>query len=505
MSLCRSRQKWTTESLFERYWAKPIKVTKKTPNVQPEPANNPPKELMAKVGTCQIIIESAHVLDAIVYAIRDVRPLSEMPVGPSPKPILQTAQPSVSKLEPTTTSNITGYHNTAQAPPPNVTPLSAAKPPSSTNLGNLPPQRPLYGSTAITMAPTPALPAPPVKPSQDPVIQMLAQRASSNPELKLLMKVVASGGANPEQLKVFQSHIDDLTAILERQKQANNLANALLAKNTHGYAAGISPGINTNRYPGPGLLTKPNLSYQPPYQAQIKQKTYAPPKPEISGVAIEFAAGNGDRYLFPRHSILEYQPGTRRVKATFAIVRKGNASQGEGYDPKKEYYQPVTISIASDNTKVIETIFKGVSTLVDAQNHIEEVKARYTPADLVHLALQLPSTTDSIIDVEALHAMTFMADRRLSLLEGSTARRSSTIAGESKSTRASRKQGDWESLCQYCFISGAEQNKVDGVTVCDDCVTLLKPNVRGGRSRDGAVKHVSGPQVLMLQTGVSLI
>jgi len=306
------------------------------------------------------------------------------------------------------------------------------------------------------------------------------------------MKVVASGGANPEQLKVFQGHIDDLTAILERQKQASSVASTLPMNNTNGYASGVSPDKATNRYPGPGSFAKQSLSYQPPYQAPAKPKTYAPVKPEISGAAIEFAAGNGDRFLFPKHSILEYQPGIRRVKASFLIVRKGNTSQGEGYDPKKEYYQPVTISIASDVNKVIETIFKGVSTLMDARSHIEQVKSKYTPADSVHLAMQLPSAT--IIDGGALNSMTPLADRRLSLLEVSTARRISTVAA--------RRQDEWNSLCQYCFISGAGQNKIDGLTVCDDCVRLVEPRRRSGGATDGPAKYVSGPQVLTLPAGV---
>jgi hypothetical protein len=47
---------------------------------------------------------------------------------------------------------------------------------------------------------------------------MLATRASSDPELKALMKEVATGKATQEQLKVFQKHIDELGAVIQAQK-----------------------------------------------------------------------------------------------------------------------------------------------------------------------------------------------------------------------------------------------------------------------------------------------
>ncbi|NJR31485.1 hypothetical protein HC762_01830 [bacterium] len=48
---------------------------------------------------------------------------------------------------------------------------------------------------------------------------MLATRAATNPELKALMKVVASSNATQDQLKLFQSHIDELNNMIRRQEQ----------------------------------------------------------------------------------------------------------------------------------------------------------------------------------------------------------------------------------------------------------------------------------------------
>jgi 2,5-diamino-6-(ribosylamino)-4(3H)-pyrimidinone 5'-phosphate reductase len=53
----------------------------------------------------------------------------------------------------------------------------------------------------------------------DPVIQALADEASSNPELKDLMKVVGSSMASPDQLQTFQGHCDRVTERTIRQQQ----------------------------------------------------------------------------------------------------------------------------------------------------------------------------------------------------------------------------------------------------------------------------------------------
>ena len=56
-------------------------------------------------------------------------------------------------------------------------------------------------------------------PSRDPAIQALADEASSNPELKDLMKVVANSKATQEQLQTFQSHIDRVQVDTIRKRQ----------------------------------------------------------------------------------------------------------------------------------------------------------------------------------------------------------------------------------------------------------------------------------------------
>jgi len=323
---------------------------------------------------------------------------------------------------------------------------------------------------------------------------MLAQRASSSPELKLLMKVVASGGANAEQLKVFQGHIDDLTATLERRK----IAPYIPTPTRPNYAIDI-PGATSVKTPI-AAVAKPGLSYQPPYQAPAKPKVYVPPKPDISGVAIEFSAGNGDRYLFPRFSIMEYQPGSRRAKASFVVVRKGNKTLGESYNPKKQYYQPITLEVASENSRVMEALFKGVSSVTEARNYIHDIKSKHEPAESGHLAMRLPSIAESVDHPG--NSATPLSSRRRSL--GDTLTRASlSLNIETKPVKASRKLlDDKDSLCQYCFISCAGQEKVDGVTICEDCLPLLEQQAQRRLVPEAMASNSSGPLVLMLPGAV---
>ncbi|KAJ6161399.1 hypothetical protein N7470_004795 [Penicillium chermesinum] len=72
---------------------------------------------------------------------------------------------------------------------------------------------------------------------------MLATRAAADPELKALMRVVASSQASQEQLRAFQAHIDELNAIIkareqqEKRQQAATAAAAQQQKALHSQSA----------------------------------------------------------------------------------------------------------------------------------------------------------------------------------------------------------------------------------------------------------------------------
>lgn len=188
----------------------------------------------------------------------------------------------------------------------------------------------------------------------DPVIQMLASRAASNPELKALMKIVAASQANQQQLREFQNHIDELNAIIAAQNAARqkNEQNPLNRNSPQTMPAGpphsqhnqqrtSTPSTPTpqnwgqkgwQQYPTPqsrptnntvnqNFARPPNQPQQQPFYNQPTPQYRPPPpppppKPEIKGVCMEFQTPvlndktrpSGDRYWLPRNSIIEVVP-----------------------------------------------------------------------------------------------------------------------------------------------------------------------------------------------------
>ncbi|APA07229.1 hypothetical protein SS1G_04038 [Sclerotinia sclerotiorum 1980 UF-70] len=409
-SLQRSRQKWVSEGIFEKYWTKPTKKK----GVPAEPLNNPGKDTMTKLGTCQITIEP-HVFDATMYAIKEpksafqpaqqqqmYRPIIQygppngvMPApastqAPSPvqqKPV-QATQPAIQAVTP---------KNTAPTAPMVSTPLSTAQaPPMNSTLmnGQNPTQGPKNPNTNLPH-PTNALPPAQPNKSTDPVIQMLAERAATDAGLKALMRIVANGEASPAELKKFQNHIDELNQLLKARQPApqpsfNNNTQTPLPPTTQ------SAGLQNTPVAKPALPPTPAPAPGPPQQPQALRSKgpVAPPKPDISGVVFEFNGGNGDRYLFPKYSILDYLPGGQ-VIASFLIVRKGSSSDSGTYDPELDYYQPVTIRLYTHQGKQLDSLQKVVASPDEVRRYMDDIMDNMTRAEYVLLAMRLPRDSES--------------------------------------------------------------------------------------------------------------
>lgn len=209
ISLDRSKKKWLSDGIFERYWTKP----KKTKREQLE-GKNPPKDSMTKIGPCKIIIEPHH-FDGMIYTVKD----------PNAKPTVQITAPQRHIIHYGPPPPQAGYQYQHYAPPQQMRPPSYPynQHPNSQHAPPRPPQPPQpVPRQPPAQAQIQGPPPQPAKPSPDPVIQMLATRAASDPELKALMRIVASSKATQEQLRIFQGHIDELNAIIrqrERQQQ----------------------------------------------------------------------------------------------------------------------------------------------------------------------------------------------------------------------------------------------------------------------------------------------
>lgn len=424
-SLERSRRKWVSEGIFEKFWTKPPKRRAKDPPSQEE-LRNPPKECMTKIGQCTITIEP-HAFDAIMYTVKDTTPKAPLPPPPQPlyRPIIQYGPPN----------GIIPQHPPHQSPQMHnqYAPMQMVpQPPSVNGTPQKPPQSPAgpYGKSPVNGQATPQSYPPPSTPHQspvpspapaakssDPVIQMLAERAATDPDLKALMRIVADGKATTDELKKFQAHIDELTEILKQREREASAAQQARLKAQQGSAMVQSPktqghGLQmankpTLQAPGPATGARqplpspqqqrqyqaPNIpSYPapPPQPQALRSKGPVAPKPDISAVVFEFVGGNGDRYLFPKYSILEYLPGGQ-VIASFLIVRKGSAADARCYDPSLDYYQPVTIRLWTNGSgKQLESLAKVVKPPEEVRRYMDDVMDNMTRAEYVLLAMRLP-------------------------------------------------------------------------------------------------------------------
>lgn len=534
-SLQRSRQKWISEGIFEKYWTKP---TKRKGVVIEEP-NNPPKDSMSKLGPVTVTVEP-HVFDAVMYAVKDPKPPAPLPPH---RPVIQYGPPNgimppPSMSTPTPTAPPTPRTAGAQspAPPPAGTttttqpaaqqdserPASAAEPrtsepaatpaaqqdappttaPSTTQPAPLPataspnPQAPPSQPSFPSRPPPPpsampaanGAPAPAGHPpGTDPIIAMLAHKATEDENLRDLMKRVAQGRAPKEELERFQAIIDQITAETKRQgsvqgpsahrlivngrtvryfaDEVRAILDIVLTTNPRQTSADLRPPAksdplvvdlvkaaldepetrdivrriaedrpqfadatdlklildklkqrlaagskeqpetaNSSQGPASGTSTSAKTNGQPngtgagtaaaPQQALRSKGPPPASKPEISAVVFEFANGTGDRYLFPKFSILETVPGPNGVHlmASFLIVRKGSTSEYGG-DPTLDYYQPVTVRLQSTSPKILDHLNRVVAPQEEVKRYMNDIMDTMTRAEYVLLAMRLPRDT----------------------------------------------------------------------------------------------------------------
>jgi hypothetical protein len=363
-----------------------------------------------------------------MYAIKDPNPRPAIPPAqpmyrpiiqygppggmmppPTPTPPLVQAKPVPPQLTPQSTPRSQDVHMTNTSPSPVANTIQNLGPTHGGPNGHPVPPATQTHITPVVSAPAPA-PAPaPAGKSTDPVIQMLAERAATDPDLKALMRIVANGEATPEELKKFQSHIDELTRIQKARQAAAQASqtpqptpsSATVLAPVNGHAT-VRPAPSPTATPAPLARTtptptppasRPDPQYQPQPQALRSKGPLPPTKPDISGVVFEFTGGSGDRFLFPKFSILEYLPGGQ-VIASFLIVRKGSSSDSPTYDPELDYYQPITIRLYAHQGRQLDALQKVVAPQDEVRRYMDEIMDKTTRAEYVLLAMRLPRDTE---------------------------------------------------------------------------------------------------------------
>jgi hypothetical protein len=369
-SLEQSRLRWVSDGIFDRYWVKP----EGGKNGKPPPPNNPDVKGMKPKGECRIRIEP-HLFVAEMYVEEGVKTPTV-----TKQPMLQYRP-----------AQQYGQQYQHRGLPPAVSQAPQSQPPR--------------GPSSIAASSS----TPQSGPKPDPVISMLATRASSDPELKSLMKEVATGNATQDQLKVFQKHIDELTIIITKQRQdeEDSAAKAYQQANTIQYdgPADIRPTTivdtatrNTSSpQPYSPAQTGPQYGQQQPWTAPVPASTDLPVI-----IAFKDVGATEDRFLFPQHSIVEAL-SPQHLLVSFLVVRSGHqAIDNTGLKPSAEYWQPVTIMIevAYGKEELLNYIRRWIKPAEEVRKHMEDVMQRCQRAPETYLALRLPYRSTAATESE---------------------------------------------------------------------------------------------------------
>lgn len=415
-ALARSQHVWTHTGLLERYWVKP--ETGK--NAKPPPQGNPDVKWMKHKGECRIRVEP-HILECQMY-VEEKPKTAPAAVQKQQRQQQQQQQQQQQYAQQYGRQGVQGlqyaggqpqYQGQSQSQQVQHQQQQQQQQQAARTLPPvpIPQQRP----------PAPRTPTPSQggKSGADPVISKLAARASSDPELKVLMKGVATGNATPEQLKVFQRHIDELQAQIKKEKDEREAKEAAEedARRKLEAAQPVKQEAETNQYEGinghgrtstpqpPPTQSAPAYAPQQPQQQQPRSIQYAPPPPAVQptpaqspthhAVILSFSVPGAteDRFLFPRHSILE-SLSPNHLLASFILTRKGSevADSSLGLDRDKTYWQPMTImlEVKLGLEELVSYVRRWVRPADEVRRQMIEVMGKCERMPERFLALRLP-------------------------------------------------------------------------------------------------------------------
>lgn len=422
-SLQRSRNQWLCDGIFKKYWTKPVKRK----GVVEQPPNNPDVKSMQKLGNATMNIEP-HTFDVTFFVVREPQvpptPTYKYPIQPSYKPNSGPSTPGIpftqAVIQPSSLSNV---NTPVPSPPPAVSPAPAPAPTSTPT----PIQAEVKAPSPVSTPLRPATPPEPATKTTDPVIQMLASRAATDNSLKELMKVVATSRATPEQLKEFQSHIDEINGIVKKQNVESNTTKKKATKASVSMPAprptvATHPATynsvhrNSPLGPGPGSGPGAGMAQVPHFNSYPAQ-----PRPEanIKHVIIEFISPvtgqtmGPDRWLFPENAVLDLVYGGTEMTCSFFVERKGSdvlagmkdltseemRNMSSKWQAETEYYQSVTMTVKATQHRIIEAIARSAKPLAEVQRYMQEVMEKKTRAPAEFLVHRLPNDkADEFID-----------------------------------------------------------------------------------------------------------
>lgn len=215
-------------------------------------------------------------------------------------------------------------------------------------------------------------------PGSDTLIVMLVQAALDDVKLKDAIHRIANGKPEYSDTVTLKSVLEGLhkKLILDKTKKDPKQGRP-------------SPSPAPNGVAGSPAPSHPPTHHGPPSGQQALRSKGPPPapKPDISAIAVEFAGGNGDRYLFPKFSILEYR-GPQHVVASFLIVRKSSQCEYGG-DQELDYYEPITVRLFASSGRHLENLARVVAPREEVARYMDDIMSNMTRAQYVLLAWRL--------------------------------------------------------------------------------------------------------------------
>ncbi|OTB19153.1 hypothetical protein K445DRAFT_72724 [Daldinia sp. EC12] len=226
-------------------------------------------------------------------------------------------------------------------------------------------------------------------PGSDPLVILLVKKALDDMTTRDIVRRVAEGKTKFTDATDLKTTLDKLKDLVVKESPKLQQVTTAAAQTTA--TNGVeSPTIQNGHASRKASLTGPGPTTHASSSQQALRSKGPPPstKPDISAIVLEFSGGTGDRYLFPKYSIIEFVNPTQAV-ASFLIVRKGSKLEYGG-DPALDYYQPVTIRIYAQSPKHLESLAKVVAPQDEVRRYMDDVMENMTRAEYVLLAMRLP-------------------------------------------------------------------------------------------------------------------
>ncbi|KAI1100836.1 hypothetical protein F4804DRAFT_33064 [Jackrogersella minutella] len=223
----------------------------------------------------------------------------------------------------------------------------------------------------------------------DPLVILLVKKALDDAITRDIIRRIAEGKPKFTDATDLKATLDRLKDLVVRETPKPSQVTATTSQSTTTNGADNTAVANSTASRKGSLAASGQPAHASGSQQALRSKGPPPStKPDISAVVLEFSGSTGDRYLFPKYSILEHVNPTQII-ASFLIVRKGSKLE-HGGDPTLDYYQPVTIRIYAQSGKHLENLARVVAPQDDVRRYMDDVMDNMTRAEYVLLAMRLP-------------------------------------------------------------------------------------------------------------------